>query len=273
MARYFSELGLTCIIALDETADVIPSQLLRAMNFVAPRSSVKIRDSVARDDAQSMIVQVDQHMFACAMFTGRIPDPEYSFSLHKSIFWPDAAESMAQHQAYCVISACDSESRHGLVRAQAVALTRLCASLAEILPSSGVLWNGSLICTSPQRLAAAPMEIANGKWPVDVWVGYQFFGQEDAERPFLGLQTRGAATYLGFEMEVPPFHVEDRKEPVRILYNAVGYLMNYGDVIKDGQLVEVQGERRTEYKLHLGANGEPGLARLTVLPNDHRKMV
>ena len=272
MVRNYKDLGLTCIIALDDVAEVMPSQLVRAMGFVAPRSSVKLRDSVVTSEEQRLIIQVDQHEFACAIFTGRIPDPEYSFALHKSIFWPDPTENMAHHKAFIVISASEQESRHGLVRAQAVALTRLSASIAEILPSCGVLWNGSLICTSPQRLALAPTEIASGKWPVDVWVGYQFFGQEDVERPYLGLQTRGAADYLGFEMEVPPFFVDDRKEPVRILYNAVGYLMNYGDVIKDGQLVEVQGERRTQYQLHLGANGEPGLARLTVLPYDHRKM-
>lgn len=272
MAGDFSDLGLTCIIALDDAPEIVPSQLIRAMQFVAPRSSVKVRTRRIGDVEQSLILEVDQHVFACAVFSGRIPDPEFSFSLHKSIFWPDAAESMAQHGAYVVLSACDPESRHGLVRAQAVALTRLSASLAEILPSCGVLWNGSLISTSPQRLASAPMEIASGKWPVDVWIGYQFFGQEDAERPFLGLQTRGAAAFLGFEMEVPPFYVDDRKEPVRILYNAVGYLMNYGDVIRDGQLVEVEGERRTQYSLHLGINGEPGLARLSVLPQDHRKM-
>lgn len=272
MARLSGDLGLTCIIALDDVVDIVPSQVVRSLGFVAPRSSVDVRSSPVQGPEQSLIVQVDQCTFACAVFEGRIPDPEYSFSLHKSVFWPDAAESMAQHRAFVVISASEQESRHGLVRAQAVALTRLTATLAEILPSSGILWNGSLICTSPQRLAAAPAEIATGKWPVDVWVGYQFFGEEDVERPFLGLQTRGASDYLGFEMEVPPFFVSDRKEPVRIMYNAVGYLMNYGDVIKDGQLVEVEGERRTHYQLHLGVNGEPGLARLTVLPTDHRKM-
>ena len=36
------------------------------------------------------------------------------------------------------------------------------------------------------------------------------------------------------------------------------------DAIRDGQQVEVIGERRTDYKLHLGADGNPAVARLTV---------
>ena len=272
MAGILDDLGQTCLIALDAVEEIVPSQLLRAMRYVAPRSSVSIEHSIRTEAEGSYIVRVDNHVFACAIFDGRMPDPEYSFALRKSIFWPDAAESMASHAAFIVISGSEREERHGLIRAQAVALTRLAACLAEVLPSSGIFWNGSLICSSPQRVAAAPSEIASGKWPVDVWIGYQFMGNDEGEQPVLGLQTRGAAKFLGFEMEVPPFPVRDRKEPVRILYNAVGYLMNYGDVIRDGQLVEVTGERRTQYQLHLGANGEPGLARLTVLPQDHRDL-
>ncbi|MEM7683701.1 MAG: hypothetical protein AAF293_02680 [Pseudomonadota bacterium] len=272
MSNVANDLGLTCLIALDNVEEILPGQLRRAMSYVAPRSSLNIQTGESQDAEQSLVLEIDRQVFGCGVYSGRIPDPEFSFALRKSIFWNDAAESMATHSAFLAISAAEVTNRHGLIRAQAVALTRLVASLAEVLPSSGILWHGSQICTSPQRIAAAPAEIAQGKWPADIWVGYQFLGQNDAKRPFLGLQTRGAAEYLGFEMEVPPFFVDDRKEPLRILYNAVGYLMNYGDVIKDGQLVEVEGERRTRYQLQLGANGEPGLARLAVLPTDHRRL-
>lgn len=266
------DLGQTCLIAMDSTEEIHASQLLRAMSFVAPRSEVSIEDAVQTDAVHSYLIRVDNQLFACAIYDGRLPEEEFAFALRKSIFWPDAAEAMASHHAFCVISGAELQERHGLIRAQAVALTRLAASLAEILPSCGVLWNGSLICSAPQRIAAAPAEIASGKWPVDVWIGYQFTGPVPGDAAVLGVRTRGAAQFLGFEIEVPPFPVGDRKEPVRILYNAVGYLMNYGNVIRDGQLVEVQGERRTEYRLHLGANGKPGLARLSVLEHDHRKL-
>ena len=266
------DLGQTCMIALDAPDDIIPSQLIRTMNYIAPKSEVKIEDTEASGADQGYLIRVDHQVFACAIFESRMPEEEFSFALRKSIFWPDAAENMASHRAFAALSAAEPEQSHGLIRAQAVALTRLAASLAEILPSSGVLWGGSLICSSPQRIASAPAEIADGKWPVDVWIGYQFTGPDENDYSVLGLRTRGAAQFLGFEMEIAPFPVADRKEPVRILYNAVGYLMNYGDVIRDGQLVEVTGERRTQYQLHLGANGEPGIARLTVQPRDHRKM-
>ena len=266
------DLGQTCLIALDAADEIVPSQLIRAMRYVAPTSDVRVEDAVRTDAAQSCVIRVDNHVFACAVFEGQLPKKELTFAIHKSIFWPDAEESTSAHGAFCVISAAEREHRHGLIRAQAVALTRLAASLAEILPSTGVMWEGSLICSSPQRIAAAPAEIAGGKWPVDVWIGYQYTGPKGGDLSVLGLRTRGAARFLGFEIEVPPFGISDRLEPVRILYNTVGYLMNYGDVIRDGQLVEVSGERRTQSRIHLGADGEPGVARLTVLPQDHRKL-
>jgi hypothetical protein len=91
------------------------------------------------------------------------------------------------------------------------------------------------------------------------------FGNPDPRKPHLGVQTVGASAYLGFELRVPPFPVKDRKEPLRILYGAAAYLMNFGDVIRDGQQVEVVGERRTSYKLHLGGRDRPGIAILSVL--------
>jgi len=179
---------------------------------------------------------------------------------------------MSGHQAFLAIAGAEYQERHGLARAQSVALTRLLAAIVEVSPACGVYWSGAEVCVQPQRVAKAPGLITRGKWPVDMWIGYQMFGENDPENPVIGLQTRGAAAYLGFELEIPPFAVEDLKEPLRILYNAVGYLMNFGDVIRNGQLVEVEGERRTAYQLHLGADGQPGLARLTVVDRDHRKL-
>jgi hypothetical protein len=266
------KLGFTAFVALDACEELIASTLRRAFAYIAPSSSLIISSSVAGDAEQAFRMSVDGHEFGIALFDGKLPEPEAAFAQKKSVFWADAANEMAEHRAFLAIGAGEHQERHGLARAQSVALTRLIAAIVEVAPALGVYWRGAEVCAPPQRVARAPGLITQGKWPVDMWIGYQLFGQNDPESPMIGLQTRGAAAYLGFELEIPPFEVEDLKEPLRILYNAAGYLMNYGDVIRNGQLVEVVGERRTTYQLHLGADGEPGLARLTVVDRDHRKM-
>lgn len=266
------DLGFTAFVALSQMDDILVGPLRRCFSEVAPSSSLILEPAASRDTEQAFRASVDGHEFVIALFLGRIPREELDFAIKKSIFWPDAKMELETHQAFLTVAASERQARHGLARAQSIALTRLLAALVEVMPASGVYWSGAQTCSPPQRIADAPPQIQRGKWPVDVWIGYQLFRRDDNAGEVIGLQTRGAAAYLGFELEIPPFPVAERKEPLRILYNAAGYLMSHGDVIRDGQIVEVEGERRTSYQLHLGASGEPGLARLNVLETDHRKL-
>jgi hypothetical protein len=270
------DLGFTAFVALSDVEDILTGPLRRCFAEVAPSSSLIIDRCAGGDALQAFRISVDGHDLVMALYAGPIPQIELNFAIKKSLFWPDAGLEMNGHKGFLAIAGTDRQARHGLARAQSIALTRFLAALVEVVPAAGVYWRGGETCSPPKRLADAPMQIARGKWPVDVWIGYQLFRRDasaELDAPeVIGMQTRGAAAYLGFELEIPPYPVAEAKEPLRILYNAAGYLMNYGDVIRDGQVVEVEGERRTSYQLHLGARGEPGLARLTVFEQDLRKM-
>ena len=266
------ELGFMCFIALEEAVDIFPHQVERAFGFMAPRSTLRLTEQAAGDCEQALMAEVDGQPFAVVLIEGQLPEAEVDNAITQSIFWPEAAETFAPHTAYLAIAAVDRLTSHGLARAQAVALTKLAAALAEVTPSLGIYWRGAEACVPPGRVAEAVVEIGAGRWPVDMWLGYVMFGRDDTEHPIVGLQTRGAAAFLGFEVEIEPYAADGKLEPVRIVYNAVGYLMNFGDVIRDGQLVEVTGERRTSYRLLMGAKGKPGIARLSVLDVDHRKL-
>ena len=258
------ELGFVCLIALDELVEILPSPLRRAFAYTAPRSSMTIEARDPEGAEQAFRITVDNHVFGCAVFDGPMPEDEYEFAQRKSLFWKDAGVEMEDHRAFVAIAAEQPENVHGLARAQAIALTRLAAALCEELPASGIYWKSADTLSSVEAVSRGSGGIDQGKWPVDIWIGWQMYGEDDEDSPVLGLHTRGASAFLGFELEIPPFAVADRKEPLRILYGAAGYLMNFGDVIRDGQQVEVIGERRTDYKLHRDANGNALVARLTV---------
>ncbi len=264
MAR--GNLGLMCMIALDKPGPLDLFALRRAAQTVAPRAQLTIERRRAPPGDTALVATIDGQSFAIYATPDRIPEAEYQEGCSGNLFWPEAADAMARHRASVAICAVERERVHGLVRAQAVALTRLAAIVAEATPSSGLHWIGTKAMASPDRVMRAVGEIARGLWPVDLWLGYVVFGTEHpGGASEVGVQTLGAADYLGFEIEVPPYPTPERIQPIRILFGAVGYLMAYGDVIRDGQLVEIAGERRTQYRLHLGGGSGPGLARLEVV--------
>ncbi|MEM0942762.1 MAG: hypothetical protein AAGI70_02330 [Pseudomonadota bacterium] len=262
-----SEFGLMCFIALADWEELIPQAVRRALRFTAPGTAVSVREHPAEPGQSALLISIDRQDFLAVVMPGPIPQPDYDQAVQNSLFWPDAAAEMAGHRAFCVITALEAESAHGLVRAQAIALTRIAAAIAEALPSLGLYWRGAEGAVPPSRLLRAPAEITAGKWPADIWIGYVFYGRDTREDPMIGVQTRGAAAYLGFEVEVPPMPVspDDTKEPLRVLFAAMGYLIAMGANIRDGQHVQVKGEKRTEWRLYQGRGDGPGLAQLTAL--------
>lgn len=262
-----SEFGLMSFVALDHWEPLDAHSLGRALGAISPTSSFAAVEREAGVGEDALEVEVDGQQFLLIAMPGPLPEPDHRQALQNSLFWPSAASEMARHTAFVVITALDPETAHGLVRAQAVAMTRLAAAVAEEMPSLGLYWRGAEGAVPPGRLLLTPGEFASGKWPADIWIGYVFFGKDTPDDPLIGVQTRGAAAYLGFEVEVPPMPVnpDDRKEPLRILFAAVGHLIAQGHTIRDGQQVQVKGERRTLWQLHRNERGGPGVAQLTLV--------
>lgn len=259
-------LGFTCLIALDDVAEVLPSPVRRSFAFISPGSSMSISEvDVVPGTVQSLRAVVDNQIFGVALFEGPLPAREYAHASTQSIFWKDAGVELEGHKAFIAITAEEQQTSHGLARAQAIALTRLAAAVCEALPARGVFWHGANTLSAPQSVSRAADLIRREKWPVDIWIGWHVYGDDTQEPLMLGLHTRGAEAFLGFELDIPPFAVTDPKEPLRILHAAAGYLMQFGHVIRDGQMVEVIGERRTDFYLYPARDGRPAIGRLTVL--------
>lgn len=258
-------LGFTCLITLDEAVDILEAPLRRAFACSAPRSTLEITPCASDDAAQAFMLDVDGHKVVCAMFEGAMPEEEYVHGAANSIFWLDATASLADHGAFLVLSAPTVETAHGLVRAQAIALTRLAAALCETLPASGLYWAPAGVFSTPEAVARAAGNINRGRWPVDVWVGWEVFKDKQSNRRVFALRSRGAARFLGFELQMPPFEAIDNNEPMRILMTATAHLIGHGSILRDGQEVIVKGERKAEYRLKMGADGNPGIAELVVM--------
>ncbi|MFK7944959.1 MAG: hypothetical protein AB8B85_18900 [Paracoccaceae bacterium] len=258
-------LGFTSLVLLDEAVDLLEGPLRRAFGVIAPKSSLTITPTEAYDSDQAVRCAVDGHEIVCAIFKGQIPAEEYDRAAKNSIFWLDADAALADHRGYLVMAAAEKETAQGLVRAQAIAMTRLAAALCEAMPASGVFWTSGGVFSSPQAVIRATTNISRGRWPVDVWVGWQVFKKKLSNQNILAIRSRGAAEFLGFELQMPPFEATDNKEPMRILINTTAYLVGQGNIIPDGNTVIVKGERETRYSVRMGRGGQPGIAELTIV--------
>lgn len=255
-------LGLMCMIALNDVAPLDLFALRRTFQTVAPRSAITLERRRAAPAETALLVAVDGERLAVHVAPGRIPDAEYQAALVGNLFWPEAVDAMARHRATATVCGTPRHRAPELVRAQATALTRLAAAIAAALPACGVHWVGTGAMASPERLARAAGEIARHGLPVDLWLGYETIAADrPGARPVAGARTVGAADFVGAELEIAPFEIADRLEPMRLLFAAVAGLMAAGARAGHGVAVELRGDRRGRYRLDM-AGPLPGVARL-----------
>lgn len=259
------QLGFTSLVLLDEPEEILTRPLQRAFEAVAPKSALKMEPTEAFDAEQAFRCSVDGHEIVCAVYSGQIPLEEYDLAARNSIFWLDADTNLDHHRGYLVLAAVERETVLGLVRAQAIAMTRLAAALCEAMPAAGLFWNSGCVFTPPANVMRAAHNFSRGLWPVDIWVGWKLFKKKMSNQNILAIRSRGAADFLGFELQMPPFQATDNKEPMRILINTTAYLIGQGNVIPDGNKVVVKGERETQYTVKMGPAGQPGIAELKVI--------
>lgn len=257
-------MGVVALVALNEATSPDVARLRDALLAASPRSDIALTRVPPDTAADAMAIDIDGHRFGAATHHGPLPEPETGNAIRSSVFWPEADDVLARHAAFLAVGAARRENVLGLVRAQAVALTRLLSVLVQTLPASGILWRSAGSWNPPDRIRRAVVSIDEGRWPLDIWFGWQFIRQKGADKTVMGLQTRGAADYLGFELALDPLSVRDPKELLRILAKVAGYLMDRGSVIPDGQLLNIEGQRPLRYQMHPGGGGQPALARLTL---------
>lgn len=251
-----SGLGVLCMVALNEVGPLDLFALRRAAQTVAPRSTLTIERRRAPPAETVLIVDLDGERLALHGAPGRIPEREYQAGIAGNLFWPEAVDAMARHRA--IVTVCGMERAEGLpaVRAQAAAVTRLAAAVAEATGACGAHWLGTGSMASPARLIAAAREIERRRWPADLWLGYVALGVErPGARPLMGARSEGATEYLGAEIEVPPYEAADRLEPIRVLFAGIGRLIGRGAPLAEGIPVEPDAPGHPRRRLRAGPDG------------------
>lgn len=259
------ELGLTCLIALDRMVRLRPSAVLEALREAAPRSGVSVDPRAAGRDQSAVAFTIDRQEFAAIAMPGRLPDDVFASAVRNGIFWAGAKAAMDPHQAFIIVTAAEAVAGKGLVRAQAVAMTRAVAALLRTAPALGVVWHGGAgaeVAVPPARFDHALADLAKERWPVDVWLAYRVFGGVREGQKLIGAQTQGAARYFGGEIQVAPIATSDPGEVLRIIVNTASHVMGQGQMMRSGQTLQVRGERVMMLEVIPPTRDKPGLIRL-----------
>lgn len=257
-----SDLGLMCLLPLEQPAKLDAAAALEALSSIAPHSDIAV---AARDQGhglEGLAVRIDDQDYAVSAFARKMPNEICSMVQTGGAFWAERNQALDRHCAFLAISAAEPARGHGLVRAQAVALTRLAAALAGMFPALGIVWPAAGSAVGAERLARAPEQIQTGIWPADIWIGFRLFGIKRGNGELIGARSQGAAAYFGSEVEVVPYVTNDQAEPLRILMNTVGHLMAHGPHLRDGQPMQVRGERAMRVSLSQRSDGRPNPIRL-----------
>ena len=247
-------LGLMCLLAMDEWQPIHMGRLASAIDDLPQMISADIVPHEAGPDEAALGVTVDRQEFVVVTMPGSMPEEAFAKAVESSVFWPAAREKLDGHRAFAAITAAETEQTPGLVRAQAIAMTRLAAAVAATVPSLGLCWCSAQTAVPASKIRRAVDQIADGMWPVDMWVGYDvFFGPGD-QRNMIGASTRGAADYLGCELTVSPMR-STPEIPLRVLSESVSHLIGQGMYLRDGQELVIKGVSHARWQIDASGSG------------------
>lgn len=257
-----SELGLMCFIMLETPSQLNPATVREALAEAAPRCDVRVRAQDPGDGGSGLVVEIDGNAYAVISEPGRMPDEICAMVRTGGIFWAEREQDLENHDGFLAISATEVAKGHGLVRAQAVALTRLAVAVARTVPALGLIWPGAGTAAPAERLETVLQQIQQDRWPVDIWIGFQLGGLVREGQQLIGARSRGGTAFFGSEIEIFPIPTTDKTRPLRILMQTAGHLMAHGVYLQNGQPVQFPGEPPMQVLLIPASDGRPGVIRL-----------
>jgi len=251
--------GLSCVVAFDDMPDLSPSTVARGVRAAAPRSAIAVERRPAGRGEQVLVTVVDGVRFGVLGFAGSL-DPE-AFRGASSA----GAAAMGLARASAVILPIAPIGGGDAHRAAAAALTKLAAAIAGAGPARAAFWQGSGSVVPPARLSRAALALRKGDDPLDLWIGGRWLrGRDEAGNPAIGAATRGAAPFIGAEIEIAPSSERPAEELRADVMAAVAVILAAPHPLADGETLALRRPAHQRYAVSQG--GSRGRATLTPIP-------
>ncbi len=241
------------MIALERPVSLVPGKIVAETQRRFPQISKGLEAVVAPasaldgDTVGQILLKWGDNIVVVATIDAPFPELPVADGTWEAAFyntWPAARKALKKHKAHIIVSALGGPADFAGCLEAARKTTFVAAVTAGIAPTVGVLWNTGETATPPERFQAAANGLAQGQWPLDVWVGMSFFqGVPNDGRPTLGMCTKGLMEFVGREIEFRPCHIPQQTIAERVL-GAASYLLSQGLVLNDGDTLGVSESER-----------------------------
>lgn len=170
--------------------------------------------------------------FTFSLVAEPIPKADIDYACENALAWPEATLEMARQKAQLLVLA---SGDYPSPAEKALAVSRAVAAASECFSAVGIYWSHASIVHSPAafREEIKDSDATRDKLPAMLWVGFLV---APGKTGGMDVYTRGLEPFGTMEIEV----IDSKKKTedlFAILNAAAAYLIDQGNVIKDGDTV------------------------------------
>jgi hypothetical protein len=220
-------------VPLNKLTRPTEAEVLDALKKSLPKDA-KIEDVEIDDEGVTFTVDGQVAMFG--ILDRPIPWTDLELPCQASWIWPEATESLKDHEAHLIVF---TMSREGTHLERNVLVTKLLAAAASCFDAAGVYWGHGSVVLSPEHIQKMAEDASVDEPPILVWVN--FFRQKN-EDGSITLFTEGLEYFDCMEIEIVA-----SRQPIGELFNAamgVAYITLKGEVIADGDTIGPDAESK-----------------------------
>ena len=218
-------------------------------------SAGEIKDlkSTAVDKKTVITFTASGRPFTLSLVGEPIPKADIDYACDNALAWPEAAVEMARQRAQLLVLASGDYPNPA---EKALAVSQAAAAVSECFDTVGIYWSQASIAHSPAafREEIKESDATREKLPVALWVGFLIARGKTGG---MDVYTRGLESFGAMEVEI--LDSKKKTEDVFNLLNAAaGYLIDQGNVIKDGDTVGLTPTENVPSHYAESAIGRPG---------------
>jgi uncharacterized protein DUF4261 len=194
-------------------------------------------ESAGEGEHETLFFRFEGLRAFASLFPAPFPWTDLEGPCETAWWWPDASETLRDHQAHLVLSLMENP---GDPIDQALRMTRLTAVVLEASGALAVYWPEAPLVQSRAAFLQDSALADRDALPVHLWVDLRVFSTEPGT---VSVFTAGLAALGAMEIEVRRTSVPP-EEALGMVGGLVSYLADRGPVIKDGDTVGGSAEER-----------------------------
>lgn len=178
---------------------------------------------------------IGEYTAAATLVPNPVPWSQLEGPCATAWYWPDAEESLRDHQAHLVVTLIDEG---GKPAEKSLALTQLVAGLAASPAAAGVFWGPGRLVHPSQAFIEQAVQSTDADLPLFLWIDFRV---ERTETGGTRMYTTGMEALGYTEIEVPHFPGEPQ-QILEFAYNVAHYQISEKKQIDDGDTIGLTDE-------------------------------